>query len=271
MFKRILVPVDPARPFGAANDYACLLATRYGSTIIANYIVDETLVTGAGEAVAALDSALEYVGREAVDDFARNHPEIQVEKRMSYGPTATVIFQTVLSTGADLVVLGGYTLRAGLHPWGSRVVDIVSHAERSTIVVRGPARLPTSDDRIMVPYDGSTIANEALLQICVVAKELGCLVDLVHVARPKHMAAGLHLLERGRIIAEGEGARVETHGLARPRLQSKGRVLLEHALRSDVRLVAMSRLGQSSMSTGQSRTLTWLLTHSDVPIWVVRR
>lgn len=271
MFKRILVPVDPARPFAAANDYACTLATRFGATIIANYIVDETLVAGAGEAVGALDTALEYVGKEAVDDFARRHPDIQVEKRMSYGHSATVIFQTVLGTGADLVVVGGY--HTGVNPqlWGSTVSEIVHLDERPTFVVRHNPGLPEAGEAITVPYDGSQRAAETLPRLAAFVKELGCTVDLVHVAKKKDADRGLHILDKGRIQLEGLGIEVRTSCLERGFLQAKGRAILRHAKDTGSKLIALSRLGRTSGQTGHSRTVTWLLTHSDIPVWVVRK
>lgn len=271
MFKRILVPVDPAKPFAGANEYACRIAKRFGSTIIANYIVDESLVAGAGEAVGALDSALEYVGKDAIDDFARNHPDIPVEKRLSYGHTATVIFQTVLGTGADLVVVGGFHTGTNPHVWGSTVSEIVAHDERPTFVVRRDHALPGPGEHIIVPFDGSDRPTENLGRICNLAKELGCGIDLVFVAKRKNAEAAMHILEKGRIIVEGSGVDAVTHCIEGGLLTNKGKLILKHAKAVDSPLIALSRLGRTSGQTGYSRTLTYLLTHSEMPVWVVRK
>lgn len=271
MFRSILVPIDPSRPFGAANDYACALANRFESKVIVNYIVDEALVAGAGEAAAALDDAMECVGQDALDDFERLHPELQVKKLMSYGPTATVIFQSVLSTGAEIVVVGGYHGSRSPSVWGSTVIDIVQHDERPTFVVRAPAQIPQEGQAITVPYDGSRWAQQTMPKICSFAREMGLKIDLVHVARRKEADRALHILNRGKLLVEGEGVDVETHCLEGSRWRPVGRTILDHAKASGAPLVAMSRLGQASGTTGRSRVLAWLLTHSDLPVWVVRR
>ncbi len=271
MFKSILVPIDPSRPFGAANDYACALAERFGSKVIANYIVDEAIVSGAGEAVAALDDAMECVGKDAMDRFASIHPDLDVQKLLSYGSTATVIFQSVLATGASLVVVGGYT---GVHKpkvWGSTVMDIVRHDERPTFVVRAPARLPAEGDSIIVPFDGSRAAQQVLPNIVKFAKEMGVTIDLVNVAKKKESDRAMHALQLGASIVRGEGLECEVHCIEATRFGGVGRAILGFARTMRSPLIAMSRLGESSMSTGQSRTLGWLLTHSDIPVWVVRR
>lgn len=271
MFKRILVPVDPARPFGAANEYACRLAQRFQASVIANYIVDEELVAGVGEAVGALDEAMEWVGRDAMEDFVRLHPDLEVEKRMSYGHTATVIFQSVLRTGADLVVVGGYRGLQNPKLWGSTVQDIVEHDERPTFVVRKNARLPEPGQRIVVPFDGSQRPVENLAKICRFAKELGVGIDLVYVAKKRESEAALHLLEKGRIQAEGEGVDVETHCLEASFWRPAARIILAHARRQKTPLIALSRLGRTGIVTGQSPILNGLLAHSEIPVWVVRR
>ncbi len=271
MFKSILVPIDPSRPFGAANDYACALATRFDSQVIVNYIVDEALVSGAGEAAAALDEAMECVGQDALDDFERIHPELRVKKLLSYGSTATVIFQSVLSTGAEVVVVGGYHGSRSPSVWGSTVIDIVQHDERPTFVVRAPADIPQEGQTMTVPYDGSKWAQQTLPKICAFAREMGLRIDLVHVAKRKDAEKALHLLQRGRVLVEGEGVEVETHCLEGSRWRPVGRTILHHARAVGSPLVAISRLGAASGTTGRSRVLAWLLTHSDLPVWVVRR
>ncbi len=271
MFRSILVPIDPSRPFDAANDYACALANRFKARVIVNYIVDEALVAGAGEAAAALDEAMESVGADALDDFVRIHPELQVDKLLSYGSTATVIFQSVLSTGAELVVVGGYHGGRSSSFWGSTVIDIVQHDERPTFVVRAPANIPQQGETIVVPYDGSRWAQQTIPKICALAKELGARIDLVNVAKRRDADAALHLLEKGRMLVEGEGVEVETNCLEASRLRPFGKTILNHARLVDSPLIAMSRLGRGSEVTGRSRVLAWLLTHSDLPVWVVRR
>lgn len=271
MFSRILVPIDPARPLAAANEYACELAKRSAAHLIVNYIVDEALMMGGGEAVGALDEAMEWVGRDAMEDFVRHHEDLEVEKHLSYGPTATVIFQTVLRTGVDLVVVGGYGRPGRPKVWGSTVLDIVEHDERPTFVVRNPARLPGPGDRIVVPFDGSQRPVETLPRICRFARETDAGLDLVYVAKTREADRALHILEKGRIQAEGEGADVEIHCLQASFWRPDAGIILDHAKATGSPLIALSRLGRTSLRTGRSPILTWLLTHADLPVWVVRR
>lgn len=271
MFKTILVPIDPSRPFAAANDYACSLAGRFGSQVVANYIVDEELVAGAGEAVAALDDAMEHVGQDAMERFVDEHQDLGVRKLLSYGHTATVIFQSVLATGADLVVVGGYSGAASPKVWGSTVMDIVKHDERPTFVVRAPSRVPASGDAIVVPFDGSERAQANLPRIAKLAQEFSARLDLVYVAKKHEAERALHMLQMGAAIAQGVGVECEIHCIQATRLSSKGRSILKHARQQRAPLIALSRLGETSTRTGYSSILHWLLTHSEIPVWVVRK
>lgn len=272
MFKRVLLPVDPARPFGAANEYAVQLAHRFGSRIVMTYVIDDHLLGPvAEEAASSIDEALEWVGRDAMEEFQQHHPELECQKTLAYGHTPTALFQMVLQTGADAIVLGGYHSRANPKVWGSTVVDIVHHAERPTFVVRAPADLPGEGDAIVVPFDGSERPMATLPQVVRFARETGAIVDLVHVARPKHAEAARAVLEKGAWLVREEGVEAETHVLPHSLLSSKARVIMQHARAIDSPLIAISRLGTSSIHTGRSHTVSWLLAHSTVPVWVVRK
>lgn len=273
MFKRILIPVDPARPFGAANDYAVDLAKTFGSSIVATYVIDEQLIGGhvGDQAAGALDDALEWVGRDAMDDFAKVHKDLQVSKTLIYGPTHTAIFQMVLQTGADLVVVGGYHAGAQPHVWGSTVLDIVQHDERPTFVVRKRTRIPTAGDAIVVPFDGSPRPMENLLRVARFAKHLGADLDLVQVAPKRRSEQAERDLQKGCHLAEEQGVAARSHVLRPALFRSKAAVILDHAKQVGSPLVAVSRLGRSSSHTGHSRTVAWLVAHSDLPLWVVRR
>ena len=272
MLKRLLLPVDPARPFGAANQYAVDLAHRFGCTIVATYVIDDHLLAPvAEEAATSIDEALEWVGKDAMDDFVEHHPDLEVQKSLAYGPTATALFQMVLQTGADTVVLGGFHGRASPHVWGSTVVGIVQHAERPVFVVREAARLPGEGDRITVAFDGTERPLQNLPRICRFAKDLGAGIDLVYVAKTKHYGAARSALDRGAWICQEHEVSCETHILQDSPWRSKGRIILDYARAAGSPLIALSRLGATSAHTGRSRTVAWLLSHSPVAVWVVRK
>lgn len=272
MFKRLLLPVDPARQFGAANQYAVDLAHRFGSRIVATYIIDDHLLGPvAEEAHNSIDEALEWVGKDAMDDFVEHHPDLEIQKTLAYGSTPTAMFQMVLQTGADTVVLGGFHSRANPHVWGSTVVDIVTHAERPVFVVRENARLPEAGDRIVVPFDGSERPLGTLPRIVQLAKESGAAIDLVYVAKGRDKGEGRAALERGQWLCDEEGVAVATHVITCKPWRPKGRAILNFARSQKSPLIALSRLGHQSMHTGRSRTVAWLLTHSPLPVWVVRK
>lgn len=272
MFDRILLPVDPAKPFGAANEYAVDLAHRFGSRIVMTYVIDDHLLGPvAEEAASSIDEALEWVGRDAMEGFAAHHPDIDCQKTLAYGNTATALFQMVLQTGADTIVLGGYHSRASPNVWGSTVVDIVQHAERPIFVVRETARVPGEGDAIVVPFDGSERPVANLPRIARFAKQTGAVVHLVHVAPARQAEGATAILEKGAWILRDQDVEVRTRFLPARFWRNKGKRILAYAQEVDAPLVALSRLGRSSAQTGRSRTVAWLLAHCRIPVWVVRK
>lgn len=272
MFKRLLLPVDPARPFAAANEYAVQLAHKFGSRIFMTYVIDDHLLGPvAEEAHSSIDEALEWVGRDAMQEFADDHPDLDCQKTLAYGNTPTALFQMVLQTGADTCVLGGYHSRANPKVWGSTVVDIIHHNERPTFVVRKPANIPAPGEPIVVPFDGSDRPIAVLPRIIRFAKETGATLDFVNVSKPKNADKARAALEKGAWIANEEGVECQVHVLARSIFATKAKTILTYARGIHSPLIAVSRLGHSSMHTGRSLTVAWLIAHSDLPVWVVRK
>jgi len=138
-------------------------------------------------------------------------------------------------------------------------------------VVREHARLPGSGDNIVVPFDGSQRPLENLHRIAAFASELEAGIDLVYVARAKDAAKAAGILEKGRWVCNEQGIPVEMHVLPSRLLRHKGRIIHDHAVRVGSPLIATSRLGATSVHTGRSRTVGWLLTHATLPVWVVRK
>ncbi len=272
MFKRILLPVDPARQFGAANQYAVDLAHHYGCSLVATYVIDERLLGHVGgEAAATLDSALEWVGEDAMEDFVQHHTDLSVQKSLAYGHTPTALFQMVLQSGADVVVVGGYHSTAAPQLWGSTVADVVHHVERPTFVVRKECKLPEQGQRIVVPYDDSERAASVLPRIATFAAERGAELELVYVAKPSAAKEGEGILKRGVQKLSEYDLPIHTALLRRTIWRPKWRTILSHAHALGSPLIALSRLGETSMRTGRSKTVDHLVAHGDVAVWVVRR
>ncbi len=272
MLKRLLLPVDPARPFGAANEYAVQLAHKFDSRVVMTYVIDDHLLGPvAEEAHSSIDEALEWVGKDAMQEFADHHPDLDCQKTLAYGSTPTALFQMVLQTGADTVVLGGYHSRANPKLWGSTVVDIIHHNERPTFVVRKGHDIPQPGEAIVVPFDGSDRPMATLPRIIQFAKQLEARLDFVYVAKSKHWADAQGHLDKAALLAKEDGVESETHVLQPGLLSSKAKTILKHARDSKSPLIALSRLGASSTHTGRSATVAWLASHSDLPVWVVRK
>ncbi len=272
MFKRILVHVDPARSFDAANRYAVDLAHAFESGLVATYIIDEHLMGHAvDEAANSLDHALEWVGQAAMEDFVTGHPDLDVKKTLGYGPTPTALFQVVLQSGADAVVVGGFHSTAQPHVWGSICADIVHHAERPVFVVRKDARLPGPEQPIVVPFDASERAVATLPRIADLATGLGAPIHLVHVAKPKHADKAQGILDRGAWILKEHGIEATMEVVVPKMFQAKAKAIYRAAKGKNAALIALSRLGTHSIHTGRSRTVGWLVGHSTLPVWVVRK
>ena len=229
MYTRILVPLDgSARAEQALPDAARLARASRGSLILVQavapppqypptYVPVEPIPYAAYETLE--DEANTYLVRISQSDQLAGIP---IECHAFLGPAAPQLLDAVTEYSADLVVMSSHG-RSGLTRWilGSVAQHIVQHATIPVLIVRrqsalntaiapgsaeltqavGPApaeaaSLPASDRtqpvRILVPLDGSPVAEAALTPAVELARALA--VASADAAHPGAGNASIHLL-----------------------------------------------------------------------------
>jgi nucleotide-binding universal stress UspA family protein len=175
MIRHILVPTDGSDNALVAVRYAAALAKESGATLHGLYVVDVKLLEGPflRDISASLGTApfvnyqgniamiLEERGNAALDAFRRVCEEADVKFKTSQatGVVSRVIVEH--SELTDMIVMG----RGGEHSqWleglaGSTTQAVIRRAGRPVLVTNTPL---AGRDRLVVAYDGSNNAKEAL-------------------------------------------------------------------------------------------------------------
>lgn len=171
-FQRILIPLDKTTLAEAALSYAELIPSRYVSLL--RVVPPGTNVSGEAGAHhwADLDNAakrFERYGRET-------------ERLVMTGDPVSAIID--MSVGCDLIVMAS----RGVGTLEASVAQRVAHGSPvPTLVVRAGSA-PISGPpvgRIVVPLDGTSLAERALEPAADLANELGVPVHLIHVQQPR--------------------------------------------------------------------------------------
>jgi nucleotide-binding universal stress UspA family protein len=189
LFERILVPLDGSETAEAALAYVALLPSERVRLLAvesdrANLTAVCTTARDCRTYLEAVAAPLREQGRD-------------VDTLVAFGNPAEQIL--ALAAAADLVVLGSHG-HGGVKRFvlGSVADEVARHAPVPVMVVRGGAVLPPAVQvtRIVVPLDGSDLAEQAVPVAAAVAADLGVPVHLMRVldvdALRATVQAGIH-------------------------------------------------------------------------------
>lgn len=169
MYSHILVPLDGSPLAERALSMATLLARRTGGSITLVRAVPIPSVASSSSSWIERDriAASAYLTRIA------GMPElsgIAVKTHVLMGAPAAAVLDTAEAVGADVIVISSHG-RAGPATWlsGSVAEQVAHHAKMPVLVLRagvlGARKMPsdaTRSLRVLVPLDGSTLAESAL-------------------------------------------------------------------------------------------------------------
>lgn len=295
MLKLIIVPLDGSDFGEQALPMAAHIAEREHAEIELVHVYEwlpPYLVSGAPPLDPQLDIDLRkdranYL--KAVAERVRRTTSLRVEAMLLEGPVTPTLIDHIASRHADVVVMASHG-RGGLSRiWtGSVAQDVVRNSEAPVLVFRpteGGARAQghAGFRRVLIPLDGSPVAEEAIEHAVAVARDTGVEFYLFNVLPPAdYIGSDSLVIPDDREIFDAAVRYLE--GVAGPlrargftvdyqtiRHSSPARAILEYAEQSTVDLIAMETQGRS----GLARRLTGGVTDkvfrgASVPVLVHR-
>ena len=187
VYRSILIPLDGSVLAERALAVAASLAARMQSDLHIVHvqrerIVDEIPTYGlSGEAAHA--AAEQYV--HATADRLRANQGGNVSGTVLEGSASSAVVGHAESVGADLIVMSSHGRTGASRFWLGSVADAVMRAAKvPVLMVRGGgdgARQPSLFERILVPLDGSELAEAVLPHAIAIAKLEKARVHLLQV------------------------------------------------------------------------------------------
>jgi nucleotide-binding universal stress UspA family protein len=199
MYKVIMAPTEGSDSEREAISVAVKLAQRFNAdlrlvrvestplvveTIARPPVLDITHQTLRDERLARLRK-LEALGTEC-----RALGDIRVMTALEDGPVASTLRDYARKFNADLIVMSSHS-RGGLKrlTLGSVTDYLIRHTNIPVLVVRQPANFigatpAETVSRIVVPLDGSALAEQILAQVATLALRLNATVSLIQVLTP---------------------------------------------------------------------------------------
>ena len=199
MFQRIMVALDGSSRAEGVLPYAVLLAGAYQAQLCLVSVVDPGTLEGGPEHQDYLSQLAERAGSDAgkylapVAQRLRNQQR-SVQEQVVTGRPGETLTAHAEEAGADLIAMSTHG-HSGVGRWlfGS-VTDQVLHLTRTPmLVIRPPARPAAEDPKLktlVVPLDGSSLAEVVLPHARDLARRLGLRVILIRVLQTSVFAPG---------------------------------------------------------------------------------
>ena len=191
MYKKILVPLDGSKTAEHVLPYARCFARSLQIPVELLAVVDGTEMTRNISAAEGLflDTLIEDETRR-YDDYlkgiAKNFPSGCVQYRVETGKAAELIIESAATGKSKLIAMATHG-RSGLNRWlvGSVAEKVLRAAANPLLLVRGKEETPRWNmvalKSIVVPLDGSELAESILPYVEQVAKNLDLEVVLLRV------------------------------------------------------------------------------------------
>jgi len=285
MYKKFLVPLDGSKLAEQVLPYARLLADACGATL--------TLLM-ASDADAQLPFSMRQAANDYLKYMAANLPPLAVEAVEKIGKPAEAIVDSARADADCLIAMATHGV-TGSRRWflGSVASKVVQSAANPILLIRPiDSDLPAPAvelKRIVVPLDGSGLAEKILPHVASLARKLKLEVQLV---RTYALPASAYLVADG-VIAQGPAQfRKELHEECEKYLDGKvaglradgvdpvtATIIEGDAANEIVELAAGSPQSLIAMSThGRSGVGRWVLgsvaekvvQHSRAPVLLIR-
>jgi nucleotide-binding universal stress UspA family protein len=191
MTKRILVPLDGSQLSEAALPWAERVAKALDAQVIVFRAAEAHALAGVSQAdseVRALEVAQEYLNGVVARLKAKG---ITAWPITAYGKPGDHIAEAAGGHEATMIIMSTHG-RSGLTRWlfGSVADKVVRSATVPVLLVRGAVTPAEQIRRVLVPLDGSTLAEQALVPADELAKALGLELVLLQVVMPRLTAIG---------------------------------------------------------------------------------
>jgi nucleotide-binding universal stress UspA family protein len=187
MFRTVLVPFDGSELAARALPYAARLARASRGRLVVAQAILPPLEPGPNPYRARVDA--ERTARAALDALvARLRAEgVEASARLEVGDPVGVVGRAAAAEAADLVVLSTHGRRDRDGRVFGGVADGILRAANVPVLLVPPGAAPWSlatRPRVLVPLDGSALAEAALGPAAALAEILAAALVLLRVAEP---------------------------------------------------------------------------------------
>lgn len=203
MYRNIMVPVDGSSFSREAVLQGLRIASRCGATLRLVRVAASPIGLDAGEGYEIESEGLCQLHASALADLyaiaveCRAHSTVNVTASLQHGPVADAIIGYARRHRVDLIVMRSHARRGLARVWLGSVADkLIRDSGIPVLVVRPPSMATGLENgiqfkRILVPLDGSALAEQSLASAVALARIDGATVTLIRVVPPSRREPGV--------------------------------------------------------------------------------
>ena len=203
MYRSIMVPVDGSSFSREAVFHGLRIASRCGASLRLVRVAVSPIALGGLDGYAIENESIRQQRAEALADLysianeCRSHTTVNVTASLETGPVVDVLVGYARRHEVDLIVMRSHVRRGIARVWFGSVADqLIKESSIPVLIVRPPSIGTALESgfqvkRILVPLDGSPLAEQSLDSAVSVARTDGSALMLLRVVTPERREAGV--------------------------------------------------------------------------------
>ena len=196
MYRNVMVPVDGSSFAREAVLQGLRIASHSGATLRLVRVASAPLFVGGPDSFAAENATLQKQRADELADLysiaaeCRAHSTVNVTASLQQGPIVDTLMGYARRHRVDLIVMRSHVRKGLARAWFGSVADkLIRESGIPVLVVRPPSVATALESsfgfkRILVPLDGSPLAEESLTAVVKLARIDGSEITLLRVVTP---------------------------------------------------------------------------------------
>lgn len=196
MYRNVMVPVDGSSFAREAVLQGLRIASRSGATLRLVRVASAPLFVGGPDSFAVENATLQKQRADELADLysiaaeCRAHSTVNVTASLQQGPVVDALMGYARRHRVDLIVMRSHVRKGIARAWFGSVADkLIRESGIPVLVVRPPSVATALESsfgfkRILVPLDGSSLAEESLAAVVKLARIDGSEISLLRVVTP---------------------------------------------------------------------------------------
>jgi len=202
MYRNIMVPVDGSPFSREAVLQGLRIASKSGATLRLVRVGTSTVLSGGPDSLPLENETLRKIQAAELADLysiaaeCRAHSTVTITASVQHGPVVDALIGYARRQKVDLIVMRSHSRKGLARVWFGSVADaLIRESGIPVLVVKAPSVATALEsgfhyNRILVPLDGSLLAEQSVQPAISLARIDGATVTLLMVVTPSTVPAG---------------------------------------------------------------------------------